>query len=291
MYSKNKTTDGYVYTISNPLVLIKGSGIIKLTDGSSFQFNKNTKKDTLSLVYFALDYGIRFGNSEHKWKYDSIKGIIETPTKLKFSIKNFDGFILAETFLFDIHFCGFDLSNKIVIEGGAFVGDTALYYANMGARVYSFEPDEKLFQLAKENISLNKSLQSRITLNNWAIGNDGYVSFSQLQNVSSKNNIVKTAKVRSISISRILEELGILDPYLLHLDIKGAEFDVINDTSLSRFQRIRIEYSIFLVDDINKNLEYLLSKLDEYGFRHVRVFKHNSMRYDLLTHGTIDASK
>ena len=103
LYSKNKTTDGYVYTISNPFVLLKSSGIIRLTDGSSFRFNKNTKKDIISLVYFALDYGIRFGNAEHKWKYDSIRELIETPTKLKFSIKNFDGFILAETFLFDIH--------------------------------------------------------------------------------------------------------------------------------------------------------------------------------------------
>jgi hypothetical protein len=42
--------------------------------------------------------------------------------------------ILAETSGSGSHFVGFDLSDWLVVDIGAFVGDTALYYAKLGAR-------------------------------------------------------------------------------------------------------------------------------------------------------------
>ena len=60
----------------------------------------------------------------------------------------FDPLIFSETFLADIHFSNFDLKNKIVIQAGGFIGDTALYYSSRGAKVFSFEPDINSYQLA-----------------------------------------------------------------------------------------------------------------------------------------------
>ena len=85
--------------------------------------------------------------------------------------------------------------------------------------------------------------------------------------------------------------MNIHHPYLLDLDIKGSEFDVINDKAVSRFKLVRLEYSPYLLKDKSKTLKYLLDKLKDYGFKNVIIFKHNQLRFDLSSHGTIYASK
>jgi len=49
---------------------------------------------------------------------------------------------------------------------GAFVGDTALYYANFGAIVYAYEPHPVNFYWLKKNIELNPQLKDRIKIFN-----------------------------------------------------------------------------------------------------------------------------
>ncbi|MEM3753854.1 MAG: FkbM family methyltransferase [Candidatus Micrarchaeaceae archaeon] len=163
------------------------------------------------------------------------------------------------------------------------------------ARVIAFEPDPNSFKIAKENISLNPDLAERITLVNYAIGRDGIVEFPVHDDSSGssiyENTKADKVKVRSVSISTILKEFNIASPYLLDIDIKGAEFEVIEDPSLSKFSRIRIEYSPYLLNDPSKSLQYIIQKLNNYGFNKVRIWKHNSLRFDLQNHGTIDAEK
>jgi precorrin-6B methylase 2 len=57
-----------------------------------------------------------------------------------------------------------DLTSKTVIDVGAAVGDTALYFAKLGAsHVYAFEMDKARCEMARANIERN-SMQERITL-------------------------------------------------------------------------------------------------------------------------------
>ncbi len=295
---RSPTVEGEIYSIKNPSIIFKNSGIIKLTDGTTFYFNRQNKLDILRIVFFALENGIRFGQNENQWKIDQTDNTIETPQKIKFYIKRINSDIFAETFLYDVHFIDFDMDGKTVIEAGAFVGDTALYYASKGAMVYSFEPDLESYEIAKENISLNKHLSQNISLTNYAIGKDGEVDFPVIDATSAGSSVfisdAKFRKVRSVSVRTILREFDINNPYLLHLDIKGLEFSVINDNALSEFDRIRIEYSPYFKGVNGEsigNLSVLLQKLREYGFKHIRTFKHSNLRYDLLNHGTIDAMK
>jgi len=258
----------------------------------SLHLTEITKK-ILNVVLFALDNGIEFGNGKYQWKFDEKKGIIETHQGIKFKMKTIN--LLDETFLYQIHFPEFDLSGKIVITAGAYIGDTPLFYSYYGAKVFAFEPDPNSFEKAKENIDLNPDLKNNIILKNYAIGNDGEVDFpieddsggSSIYKVDIKNKI----KVKSVSIKTILNEFNISDSYLLDLDIKGSEFTVINDPSISKFKRIRIEYSPYLLNQRGKTLEYLIAKLKGYGFNKFRVFKHNHLRFDLMYHGTPEAEK
>ena len=290
---RGKTVEGKRYTIKNPLVILKRKGTIKLTNGDEFTFNKDNKKNVLRVVLFALNNGIEFGNGKYQWKFDQKNGIIETHQGVKFKMQ--DLFMLGETFLYQIHFSGFDLKGKTVITAGAYIGDTPLFYSYYGAKVYAFEPDPSSFKKAEENILLNPELKENIILKNYAIGRDGEVDFP-IEDDSSASSIYRTdgknkIKVKSISIKTVLNEFNISDPYLLDLDIKGAEFIVIEDSSISNFKKIRIEYSPHLLNQPDKTLEYLIEKLKSYGFNKIRVFKHNNFRFDFTYYGVLEAEK
>lgn len=297
-YSRSKTSEGDVYAIRNPWVLLRRSGTLEFTDGTRLKFNTGNKQAVLRIAMFALEEGVRFGADEGRWRIDSRSDVIETPEGIKFLSAGFDGTIFAETFLHDVHFVDFDLKGRTVVEGGGFVGDTALYYANRGATVYSFEPDPRSFELAKRNIALNAQLSDSVVLRNWAIGRDGEVYFPIAPGGSGASSVHATApgyaKVRSVSVKTVLSEFRIEKPFLLHLDVKGEEYTVIEEDVLNEFERLRIEYSPYLTvrdREQNRTLRYLLTRLDKLGFREVRVFKHNNGRYDLSNHGTIDARK
>ena len=161
--------------------------------------------------------------------------------------------------------------------------------------MFAFEPDPNSFNKAIENIDLNPDLKDRITLKNYAIGQNGEVDFPVEQDSGGSSIFEtrnkKTIKIKSKSIGDILNEFNISNPFLLDLDIKGSEFDVILDDAISKFKKVRIEYSIYLVRDHKKSLKCLIDKMREYGFNNIRIYKHNNLRFDLTEHGTLEAEK
>ena len=100
----------------------------------------------------------------------------------------------------------------------------------------------------------------------------------------------RTVNIRSVSISTILDEFEIKNPYLLDLDIKGAEFDIISDETISNFKEVRLEYSPYILHNERK-LYTLVDKLKDYGFIKLRIYKHYPLRFDLMNHGTLYAEK
>jgi len=60
-----------------------------------------------------------------------------------------------------------NVNDKIVIDIGAYIGDTALYFIHRGARkVYVFEPVEKFYRYLLRNIARN-NLEDRIIAFNY----------------------------------------------------------------------------------------------------------------------------
>ena len=297
-YLRSRTVEGDVYSLRNPWVLWKRSGTLEFTDGTRFPFQAENKTAIVNLAMFALDNGVRWGRDAGTWRIDPELRVVQTPSGLRFFAESVDPTIFTETFLNDVHFVEFDLRGKVVVEGGAFVGDTALYYAQKGATVYSFEPDPGSCELARRNLELNPDLARSVVLRNWAIGRDGEVDFPVAARGSGGSTLAapgaRSVRVRSVGIGTILSEFRLADPYLLHLDIKGEEARVLEDESLARFQRLRIEYSSYLHAKNgggDGSLRHMLERLDRLGFGDVRVFKHNRFRFDLRDHGTIDARR
>lgn len=295
LHYRSKTTEGYRYTIENPLEIVKRNGFLKLSNGQIYPFNKNNKDDVLSFVLFLLENGIVTGSGTLQWKYYKDEGVIETHQGIRFSLERFHPTIMAETFLYDIHYAE-HLENRVIVQAGGFTGDTALYYASLGAKVYSFEPDINSYNLGLKNIGLNPKLLSKITFRNIAIGEDGFVDFPLSDSGGGDNSLFyngkgKTFRVKSQSISKVLSEYEIESPYLLDLDIKGEEFTIINDEAIKKFERVRIEYSPYLLKSKEASLILLKDKLREQGFTDFRIFKHNYGRWDLMNIGTLEASR
>lgn len=292
---RERNSEGTKYTIKNPLILLRQKGVIRLSNGQAIPFNKKNKTDILYFVFFLLENGIFVGRAKTQWKFNERLGIVETPTGIKFNIEKFDAGIMAETFVRDVHFIE-GLKNKTVVQAGGFIGDTALYYASLGATIYSFEPNSDYFKVGLQNIELNPNLSPRIKFENLAIGEDGYVNFplnDRLRGGGSIYNLekMKTVRVKSASIETVLQEYDIESPFLLDLDIKGAEFTVLKDKSIGKFEKVRIEYSPYILKDSSASLSFLNDRLLEYGFKNIRIFKHSCGRDDLSIHGTLEAFK
>jgi hypothetical protein len=90
-------------------------------------------------------------------------------------IDSFDPVILAETWLHEIYYyLGFDLTNYFVLDIGALVDDTALYYAKRGAFVVAVGPSPNNYETMMKNLGLNPDLKPRIVPINAAVaGKDG----------------------------------------------------------------------------------------------------------------------
>jgi FkbM family methyltransferase len=272
------------------------SVLLKFRSGMTYYVNQNNKFAGLQLVLFAGKHGVHLDNKrkdKYTWILNEKRQIIKLPNDMRFYLCGFDSDIMAETFIYDIHFVDFDLRDKIIIEGGAYIGDTALYYADKGAIVYSFEPDKTNYNAFIKNLKLNQKLAKRITASNLALGKEGVVEFPEnfWGGGSTFSSTKKTQKIQSVSLSTILKRHNIKKPYLLHLDIKGGEFEIIKSRDLSLFDRCRIEYTTNYEGKYIGNVDKLINELKKKGFNNIRIFKHNYGFYSLNEHGTIDACK
>ena len=68
------------------------------------------------------------------------RGFLRMPGDAIVSLESFDRTVISETWLFDIHFLGFDLNGWLIVDVGAYIGDTPLYYAKRGVFVIAAEP-------------------------------------------------------------------------------------------------------------------------------------------------------
>jgi FkbM family methyltransferase len=158
--------------------------------------------------------------------------------------------------------------NPVIVDCGANVGVVAIFFKILfpGAKVYSFEPDSRIFQCLENNLNYNSI--SGVTLYNKAVwihndkiafGGDGADGGSLFSGSNQK-------EVSAIRLKEFLSELPEID--LLKMDIEGAEVDVLMDcrNSLSNVKRIFVEYHSF--NNRKQELDELLKVLTENGFRY-----------------------
>lgn len=144
-----------------------------------------------------------------------------------------------------------DVKGRIVIDIGAFSGDSSIYFAWRGAkRVYAFEPVPTAFEMAADNIRLNDI--RNIELFNEAIGSaEGELVLDRDQPANRGFSVtahpsIKTGDKR-IHVKSFESLIGELKPEdaVLKMDCEGCEYEVLlnsRDEYLLPFDQIILEY-------------------------------------------------
>jgi FkbM family methyltransferase len=81
------------------------------------------------------------------------------------------------------------VDNSIVIDIGAYIGDTALYFIHRGAkRVYAFEPVEKLYIYLLRNVARN-SLEDKVIAFNYGAWFKNSTIKANMENASTSSKM------------------------------------------------------------------------------------------------------
>jgi len=157
------------------------------------------------------------------------------------------------------------VKNQVVIDIGANIGDSAIYFALKGARkIIAIEPIQKNYDQAQTNIKLN-NFTNKIVLINAGISDKNDSIKINLENSGTTcflekddNNGIEVPLVTLEDILKINDN----NDCLLKMDCEGYEYRTILSTPnkiLQKFSHIQIEYHFGY-----KNLK---KKLEDCGFK------------------------
>ena len=138
------------------------------------------------------------------------------------------------------------VTEKEVIDIGANIGDSSIYFANRGAKyVIAVEPDKISYDYAVKNIAIN-GYSRKIKL--------------ILAGCGSKDKIVSGNELQFLTLKTLIKKYCSY-PKILKVDCEGCEYDLILNASiddLNKFSHIQIEYHF--------GYQNLKTKLEQCGF-------------------------
>jgi FkbM family methyltransferase len=222
----------------------------------------------ITLTDFELSYNLVRLQDQQKVAFDIENDTVQIsdPTDLNSkSLKLKGGLRNGETvniFVQDVYH-NFPIKGKIVIDVGANIADSCIYFVSHGAkRIVGVEPLIENYELAEQNVKLN-NFSNRISIVLAGCGaRPGYVNIDvnkrngigwQLGGSSNRGNTIPL-----LTLEQILQQSNVgEDEAALKLDCEGCEYDVVlssPDNVLRRFSNILIEYH-YGYNDIREKLE------------------------------------
>ena len=124
------------------------------------------------------------------------------------------------------------VEDKIIVDIGANIGDTAIYFAVKGAKkVIGLEPFHKNFEIAEKNISCNNFTNEIKLVQAGCSSESGSVKISTEDQSNIESVIKRSEEGENISV--------------LKIDCEGCEYDIIEnaaDETLLHFSQIQLEY-------------------------------------------------
>jgi FkbM family methyltransferase len=256
---------------------------VKLKDGSSGPCNIKCVVALVDLIELDSDLDpLKLHFQADQLYYGSSRLITDTPGSIilsatgwikkdnywynpKYNVKFLEGEpVLFETFVEEQY--NVDVEGREVVDVGANIGDSSIYFSIKGAKkVLAFEPLPSVYQVALENVKLNR-LENVITLINAGVGSkDGVIKVPSTIDLDKSGGFHVSGKgdveVPVYSLKRIREMVK--DPYLLKMDCEGCEVDVILNSEEMDFEKIIFEHHASLT---NVPYKRLTRKLEEEGY-------------------------
>ena len=164
----------------------------------------------------------------------------------------------------------FNVKDKSILDIGAFVGDSAIYFILKGAKkVYAIEPHPDAYNEMLENIKLNNMEDKIIPINMGINYEKDYITIDvkDITHVAFsifKSNNNTDIKVPAGKLSYIIEKYNI-DTQILKMDCEGCEYDIIlkDYDTIKEFEEIGFEYHAYntkipvskLLEKLSKDFE------------------------------------
>jgi hypothetical protein len=186
---------------------LKSSVTVKFKDGDSIELSKNDYYTFYEKLY-------RKHLQDNGFSYPA-DNMIKTPDGLTLMLPPNDVYSLVfdEIYLMQVYGKP-ELTGRIVIDIGAAIGDTALFFKKCGAKaVFGYESDEARVRIAEKNIELNGM-------------HDSIVVYNRKATVEEINKLMAT----------------INDPIFLKLDCEGCEYDIVPKLDMSKVTQVVMEY-------------------------------------------------
>ncbi len=161
-----------------------------------------------------------------------------------------------------------NVKDKNVLDIGAFVGDSPIYFILKGAKkVYAIEPHPDAYNEMIENIKLNNMEDKIIPINMGISYEKDYVSIYK-SILDTQGTLLKPkdngTKIPAGKLSDIIEKYNI-DAQILKMDCEGCEYDIIlkDYDTVKEFDEIGFEFHAYntkipvskLLDKLNKDFE------------------------------------
>jgi 16S rRNA G966 N2-methylase RsmD len=202
---------------------------IKFRDGQKTEVYKNNFLEFYEGLYtrYLKDHGFNYeiqGNNV----------IVRTPGGLLLKLpKPPYSFVLDEIFIMKVYGKP-DLTGRAVIDIGSSIGDSALFFASLGANeIHCFEIDKSLCYLAEENVKLNE-LSTKIQI------------YNQAATIKSLRALISQKKLENI---------------FMKIDCEGCEVDIINSLDNNI-----INYVNDIVLEYHYKVKPLSDRLESLGF-------------------------
>jgi FkbM family methyltransferase len=165
------------------------------------------------------------------------------PHGLRFKFSNQDPSTLSHIYeaFFEEAYRLLDVNNKTVLDVGASIGDTAIYFASKGAlRVYAYEPNKEIFSYLLENVKINNMEDKVVPLNIAIASKQGKMCLLP-ETWSGRSHVSREKDEHGYWVDA---ELLPLNADILKMDCEGCEYDVLLNMSPGsmRFQEIMLEF-------------------------------------------------
>lgn len=147
-----------------------------------------------------------------------------------------------DNFTWEPEYINFIITNsklfKVFIDIGSWIGPYSLLAANLGMKVYAYEPDKVAFQELKKNVNLNE-FKYKPQIFNFALSNSngeavlyskdglGKSTSSIINNKINGNSLIIKKKFFYNCVDKIIKDNNKILPekFFLKIDIEGHEFN------------------------------------------------------------------
>ena len=197
----------------------------------------------------------------------SVATIVYQSKKIYFDFDNRAPGAISEffgkNFPYKIHFDTSIIRNRVIVDIGAYFGDSTVWFAAHGAKkVYAFEPLTSYYGLCKRNIELN-GLGGVCEVEQAAIGGNTGGDFFEVE--SSRQVLALGEGMRDeykkgvpiFTLKDIVKTRNIKNGAFLKVDCEGYEYDIILKTdneTLKIFDFVMMEYH-YGYDQLKNKLE------------------------------------